>query len=150
MRSDPELNISVSAGVYISDSEGRLLLLLNLSDGKWGPPAGRMLSLETPPHTGVRECFEETGYSVELINLIGIYPFPKDEHNTGIGIAFRGVIVGGTEKLKSDEAIDARYYTEEQIADLITGGQIRHPRYNLPAIKDFFAGCSYPLGVIRR
>jgi len=74
---DPtELGLSVSALVY----RGREILLMRRSDnGFWSLPGGFVEIGESVSEAARREVLEETGWTVELGRLIGVYSEPKTQ-----------------------------------------------------------------------
>ncbi|MEZ4278001.1 MAG: NUDIX domain-containing protein [Myxococcota bacterium] len=74
---DPtELGLSVSALVF----RGHEILLMRRSDnGFWSLPGGFVEIGESVSATALREVLEETGYTVELGRLIGVYSDPKTQ-----------------------------------------------------------------------
>ena len=74
---DPtELGLSVSALVF----RGREILLMRRSDnGFWSLPGGFVEIGESVSAAALREVLEETGYTVELGRLIGVYSDPKTQ-----------------------------------------------------------------------
>ncbi|KAA9393705.1 NUDIX domain-containing protein [Kocuria coralli] len=71
----------------------------------WTLPGGGMEAEEQPADTAIREVFEETGYTVELQELLGVSSFyiRSDQRQTpGAGplhalrIVYRGRVTGGT------------------------------------------------------
>lgn len=75
--SDPtELGLSVSAMVW----RGAELLLMRRSDnGHWGLPGGFVEVGESVADAARREVAEETGWSVEIGGLIGVYSDPRTQ-----------------------------------------------------------------------
>lgn len=53
--------------------EGERYLLLERSNGKSSLPGGFMRWNEAPTETAIRECREETGLAVRLLDLIGCF-----------------------------------------------------------------------------
>jgi len=75
--SDPtELGLSVSAMVW----RGQELLLMRRADnGYWGLPGGFVEVGESVADAARREVAEETGWSVEIGSLIGVYSDPETQ-----------------------------------------------------------------------
>lgn len=74
---DPtELGLSVSAMVW----RGQTLLLMRRADnGLWGLPGGFVELGESVAEAAKREVAEETGWSVEIGRLIGVYSDPAHQ-----------------------------------------------------------------------
>ena len=68
------LRPSVAAAVF--DGGGRILLHQRSDNGYWGLPGGALELGETLAAAVVREVAEETGYTVEVIRLVGVYSDP--------------------------------------------------------------------------
>lgn len=71
-------NATVEIAACYLEINGQLLLLERSSfeseSGKWGVPAGKLESGETPEQAARRELFEETGILVESTNIHAIGP----------------------------------------------------------------------------
>ena len=71
-----ELGLSVSALVY----RGSEILLMRRSDnGFWSLPGGFVEIGESVAEAARREVLEETGWTVELGRLVGVYSDPKTQ-----------------------------------------------------------------------
>jgi len=66
---------SVAAAVF--DDAGRVLLARHVDDGLWGTVAGGVEPYEAPAAAVVREVAEETGLTVTVTSLIGVYGGPQ-------------------------------------------------------------------------
>lgn len=146
------LPVSVSAAVYITDEEGRILLLQQAAKEKgyrWGPTAGGMEPHETPIDTAIRETREEISVEIEVIDLVGVYSTDRGKLASGVGFAFRGKIVSGEVTPNPKEIKQAKFFTDEQISKLIEDNMLYKPEYNLASLKDFRNGLSFPLEIIR-
>lgn len=146
------LPVSISAAVLIEDEKGRLLLVqqeAKWKEGEWGPPAGRVHAFESPTEVALRETKEETGLEVELIDLVGVYTVPRGAHTTSIGFVFRGKIVSGKIALQKGEIKNCKYFSPKKLEELIKKDEIYKPEFSIPVIKDWQAGKSYPLEIIR-
>ena len=147
------LPVSVSVAVFITNKEGKLLLLKQTAEskgGKWGPPAGGMHPHENPIETAKRETKEEIGVEVNLIDLVGINTVDRGDEATGIGFTFRGEILSGEIRVRDGEITDYRFFTPEEVKILMETDMFYKPEYNKLAIEDWLKGESYPLDVIKR
>ncbi len=73
------LNPKVVAGVIPVTSDGKILLLkrnLQPGLGKWSYPAGYQEIGESVDQAAVRETQEETGLTMKLTKLVGIFSYP--------------------------------------------------------------------------
>lgn len=57
-----------TASAFVIDSQKRVLLLWHKKSQKWMPPGGHIDENELPEDAAVRECKEETGIDVEIVN----------------------------------------------------------------------------------
>jgi len=86
------------AGVLV-EIEGGIVLVQRGQPpfvGWWALPAGYIEADESVEQAAVRECKEETGLDVELLELFGVYSFPEGPVQSGIIIFYRARSVGGT------------------------------------------------------
>jgi ADP-ribose pyrophosphatase YjhB (NUDIX family)/GNAT superfamily N-acetyltransferase len=92
-----------SASVVIRDRDGRLLLVKRADDGTWCLPGGRLEPGESLTDCAVRECREETGLTVVVTGLFGVYSDPRDQVHTYpdgdriqvTAVAFSAEVLGG-------------------------------------------------------
>jgi len=63
----------VAAGGFVTNSQGQVLLIKSPRYGDWEFPGGQVEEGETIPHALEREVFEETGMTVQVKSLVGIY-----------------------------------------------------------------------------
>ena len=87
-----------TAGVAVTD-RGRILLVRRADDGSWCLPGGRMEFGESVSDCARREFAEETGLSVELTGLLGVYSRPAEQthrYPDGAVVQFVGVVFTGT------------------------------------------------------
>ena len=125
----------LGAGIIIEENDR--ILLIDRSDGLgYTIPGGIVRHRETVEECVLRETREETGYTVKITGLVGIYSSPnRDPRFRAIAIAYKGSIVEGT--LHASGEGKPSWYTpnevlghmafdcEEMLKDYL-GGQIRY------------------------
>ena len=91
-----------STVAFVTDDEGRVLLIQRSDNGDWALPGGGHDLGERIADTAIRETKEETGLDVEITGIIGLYTDPGHliEYSDGevrqqFSIAFRAKPVGG-------------------------------------------------------
>jgi ADP-ribose pyrophosphatase YjhB (NUDIX family)/GNAT superfamily N-acetyltransferase len=84
--------------------------------GWWALPAGYIEADESVEQAAVRECKEETGLDVELLELFGVYSFPEGPGQSGIIIFYRARPVGG-ELLAGDDAQDVGIFAPDSLPE---------------------------------
>jgi ADP-ribose pyrophosphatase YjhB (NUDIX family)/GNAT superfamily N-acetyltransferase len=94
-------------GVLVEIDDGLVLIQRGQPPfvGWWALPAGFIEEDESVEQAAVRECKEETGLDIELLQLFGVYSFPEGPVQSGIIIFYRARPVGG-ELVAGDDAQD--------------------------------------------
>ena len=104
-----------TVGVFASimDVHGRILCVRqNTGSRKWTLPGGRMESGESPIEALIREVREETGYHVEVGDLIGVYSTPaKDE----VVICFVAYVVARSPWQPDDEIAEIGFFGRDEL-----------------------------------
>ncbi|MFB3820043.1 MAG: NUDIX hydrolase N-terminal domain-containing protein [Candidatus Methylomirabilales bacterium] len=109
----------VGAEAAVFDEEGRILLVQRADDARWCLPCGWVEPNESPEEAAVREAWEETGLTVKVRRLVGVFT-RKPEHGFGVHTAVAVVYlcdrVDGSPKL-SHEVLDMAYRRLEDVSD---------------------------------
>lgn len=146
------LPVSVSAAVLLTNDKGELLLLQQAAESKgykWGPPAGGMHPFEDPLKCAKRETEEEIGVSIELQRLVRITTLAKGRTASDMGFVFTGRIIEGEISLAKGEIMNYRFFSRNELEELIKSDKLYKPEYNIPGIKDWLSGKTYPLEAIK-
>ncbi len=120
----PKPNSIVVAVTAFVVHEGRLLLIQRTDNGLWALPGGAQDFGESIAETAVRETIEETGVTVEVTDVVGIYTNPAHviEYSDGevrqqFSICFRAEYVSG-EPTTSEESSDVRWVSRDKLESL--------------------------------
>ncbi len=96
-------SIVVAASAFVQNEAGEVLLIQRSDNGLWAIPGGAQDVGESIVGTATREVREETGISIEVTGLVGIYSDPghviaydDGEVRQEFSVCFRGQSVGGT------------------------------------------------------
>jgi 8-oxo-dGTP pyrophosphatase MutT (NUDIX family) len=73
----PVSGLAVVAYAVVRDRRGQVLLVRRVDDGNWELPGGRVEVGETLSATVVREVAEESGVTVGLTGVSGVYSDPE-------------------------------------------------------------------------
>lgn len=87
-------HFTVGAFAVVLDTEDRVLVSHRRDSDLWNLPGGRVQLGERPDEAVVREVREETGLSVEVVRLTGVYG--RDDGRADIVFAFECRAIGGT------------------------------------------------------
>jgi 8-oxo-dGTP diphosphatase len=113
----------VSAAVRIV-KEGKLLLVqrgIEPWKNAWYMPAGYLEVDEDPRECAKREALEETGFEVNVGNLLGIYTYEDDPRGNGIVLLYQGEITGG-EIRPNREMLQVHFFFPEELDGLTFSG----------------------------
>lgn len=111
----PEQRHSVSVAGVIIDGDGRALLVRRRDNGHWEPPGGVLELTETVEEGLAREVAEETGLTVQIEALSGIY---KNMPRGILALVFRCRSAGG-KTTPNDEVSEFRWATDANLDDLM-------------------------------
>lgn len=91
--------------VVIPFEEGVVLIRRGSApfEGQWALPGGFVEIGETVQEAAAREAAEETGLTVEVSRLVGVYSDPdRDPRGHNVSVAFLARILGGQMRAASD------------------------------------------------
>ncbi|WP_405543777.1 NUDIX domain-containing protein [Streptomyces goshikiensis] len=123
--SAPKANSIVPAvTAFVVNDAGDVLMERRSDNGRWGMPGGVQEIGENIAGTVVREVREETGITVEVIGLVGIFTdpghviaFADGEVRQEFSLCFRARPVRGEIKVSS-ESFEVRWVPRSEIASL--------------------------------
>jgi len=106
------------AGVLVEMEEGIVLVQRGQPPfvGWWALPSGYIEADESVEQAAIRECKEETGLDIELLELFGVYSFPEGPIQSGIVIFYRARPVGG-ELQAGDDAQDVGIFPRDGLPE---------------------------------
>jgi 8-oxo-dGTP diphosphatase len=84
--------------------------------GTWALPSGYIEEDESVEQAAVRECKEETGLDVDLVELFGVYSFPEGPVQSGIVVFYRAKPIGGVLRA-GDDAQEVRVCAPDALPD---------------------------------
>ena len=116
------LGVRPSASAVIFDRRGRLLLQQRSDGGQWGLPGGSVEIGESVHDAVIREVREETGLTVTVRRLIGIYSepalqvvrYPDGNVWHYVNVCFECVARGG-ELTLCDETLALKYVSPARL-----------------------------------
>jgi len=111
-----------SASVFITDDTGAVLLLKRTDTSQWTIPTGGLHKNETISQCAIRECQEETGLTVEITGLVGVFSTPDHviaygdgEVRQPVNVCLRARVIGG-QAAPTEEASDIRWVQPAEIS----------------------------------
>lgn len=112
------LNPMIAAGVIAEREDGKIVLVLrgeNPGKGLWGLPAGFMEIDETVEAAAQRECQEETGLTVELGDLWGVWSYHHEsKQSSGVLVLYAARVISGEPRGGSD-SVQAKFFALNEI-----------------------------------
>ena len=118
--------VAPCAFAAVRDITGRMLLVRRCDTGDWELPGGHVDPGESAPDAAVRETAEESGITVEVTGLVGIYTDPGHviaDPRAGLvrqpfAVCFHARPLYGSPGGDQVETSDARWFTIGDIAAL--------------------------------
>jgi ADP-ribose pyrophosphatase YjhB (NUDIX family) len=120
----PANSLVPAASVVVVDDQGRILLHRRTDNDMWALPGGAMDIGETIADCARREVLEETGLTVDVQSIVGLYTDPghvfaydDGEVRQEFSICFHARVSGGTIQA-SEESHEVRFFKPDEIDDL--------------------------------
>jgi len=117
-----KIRLGCSAAIF--DESQRVLLTKRHDNGQWCLPSGGLEPGESATEACEREVLEETGLSVRVKRLVGVYShpdqlvvYPDGNKFQIVALHFEAEVTGGELGL-SDETSDFGYFTMEEVEGL--------------------------------
>jgi ADP-ribose pyrophosphatase YjhB (NUDIX family) len=124
-------SIVIALSALVLDDTGRLLMIRRTDNDKHAIPGGRHELGETMTEAVIRETIEETGITVQVTGLIGIYSNPHHvmayddgEVRQEFSICFRARPISG-EPRTSNESSEVRWVDPARLDELDIHPSIR-------------------------
>ena len=125
------LRLGCSAIIFDEKRE-KVLLTRRADNGRWCLPGGRMESGESAAEACEREVLEETGLTVRVKRLIGVYSnpdqlviYPDGNKAFFVVLSFEAEIISG-ELILSDETTGFGYFSIKEMESMPMHGQHKH------------------------
>lgn len=131
----------VGCDVFVLNDKSEVLLIKRADNGLWALPGGCHDLGETPQECAERECKEESGYDVEVTDLLGVYSsnrykyvFYPWKENEFCHLFFRAHLKGG-KATPSPESTRVCWFAESNLPNFSDGHEIR-VRFGFTAIRN--------------
>ena len=109
----------------------------------WNLPAGRLMPGENFAGGALREALEETGYIVNLGDIVNMR-VRSDGANSYVIVMYAATIVKQTQPVNPDEIRSLHWFTFDEIKELAEKGKLRSKDLVLNTIAKFKSGVTFP------
>jgi 8-oxo-dGTP diphosphatase len=108
------------AAAVVVERDGQVLLTRRVNEpyqGFWTLPAGFVNAHEDPARAAERECLEETGLEVRVVELLDVIGGREHERGADIVIIYRAEVIGGS-LAPGDDADRAEFFPRRALPPL--------------------------------
>lgn len=108
------------ASAVLIEKENRVLLVRRVNEpfrGLWTLPAGFVNAGEDPADAAARECFEETGLTVEIKKVLDVIAGREHERGADFIIVYSAEIISG-EMFAADDADAVEWFERNNLPPL--------------------------------
>lgn len=141
--------MKVIVGVVVEDN-GKILMVQEAKKkvyGQWNIPGGNLEEKEDIFLAAKREFKEETGYDVDLQNIISIYNKASTNQSV-ITIRFTGKIIGGYINFNKEETLNVEWISIEKIKTMAKE-ELRNHKMMMDTIDKIENKTIYPLDLVK-
>lgn len=113
--------VDVRGAVFLDD---KILLVREVSDGRWTLPGGWADVNQSPAECAVREVWEESGFTVRASKLAAVYDYQKrnaPNHMDSIYKLFFLCDITGGEARASEETSEVAFFSRDELPPLSLG-----------------------------
>lgn len=114
------MSVGVNTAVF---KDGKVLLTKRDDFRIWCLPGGRVEDGETVGQAALRETLEETGLTVKLTGVIGVYSIPVSVSWVNLIVSFKAEILGGAFNPQPGEVVDLGWFEREEVPQELLWGQ---------------------------
>lgn len=141
--------MKVIVGVVV-ENNGKVLMVQEAKKkvyGQWNIPGGNLEEKEDIFLAAKREFKEETGYDVDLQNIISIYNKASSDQSV-ITIRFIGKIIGGDINFNKEETLNVEWLPIEKIKAMAKE-ELRNYKMMMDTIEKLEKNAAYPLDIVK-
>lgn len=112
----------------VAELDGKLVMVrraLAPAAGTWCLPSGFVEMDEDPADAAARECLEETGLRVQILDLMHLERYTDDPRGPGVIIFYRARVVGGRAEA-GDDASEVGFFGPDDLPQDVAFPSVRH------------------------
>lgn len=144
----PGLKVIVSTAIV----QGRHILLVKEGQGhdrgRWNLPGGKVELRESLIDAALREAEEETGHTVAIRSLCGVYRYTHRSGAPRLRVVFWADVLGGEPACNGREILDVRWFELAQAAAM-SNRRLAKAKLNRIVLDDLQASQRYSLRAFR-